>query len=138
MMMNKLLALIPVITITAFTLIYFKFSIKGWKNIFLCVSGIIGVMMIFIITLSDKKFDEKYRNFCYKNLTSLTKQFRGDLEDYLDDMDDYLTDKVEKEIEEIRELRSDGHISEYYNRIDETFVKWKLEYRDRMIARSAR
>ena len=43
-----------------------------------------------------------------------------------------------KEIEEIRELRSDGHISEYYNRIDETFVKWKLEYRDRMIARSAR
>ena len=43
-----------------------------------------------------------------------------------------------KEIEEIRELRSDGHISEYYNRIDETIVKWKLEYRDRMIARSAR
>ena len=43
-----------------------------------------------------------------------------------------------KEIEEIRELRSDGHISEYYNRIDETLVKWKLEYRDRMIARSAR
>ena len=43
-----------------------------------------------------------------------------------------------KEIEEIRELRSDGHISEYYNRIDETFVKWKSEYRDRMIARSAR
>lgn len=30
-------------------------------------------MMIFVITLSDKKFDEKYRNFCYKNLTSLTK-----------------------------------------------------------------
>ena len=58
-------------------------------------------MMIFVITLSDKKFDEKYRNFCYKNLTSLTKQFRGDLEDYLDDMDDYLTDKDEKEIEEL-------------------------------------
>lgn len=53
-------------------------------------------MMIFVITLSDKKFDEKYRNFCYKNLTSLTKQFKGDLEDYLDDMDDYLTDKDEK------------------------------------------
>lgn len=50
--------------------------------------------MIFVITLSDKKFDEKYRNFCYKNLTSLTKQFRDDLEDYLDDMD-------EKEIEEL-------------------------------------
>ena len=58
-------------------------------------------MMIFVITLSDKKFDEKYRNFCYKNLTSLTKQFRGDLEDYLDDMADYLTDKDEKEIEEL-------------------------------------
>ena len=58
-------------------------------------------MMIFVITLSDKKFDEKYRNFCYKNLTSLTKQFRGDLEDYLDDMADYLTEKDEKEIEEL-------------------------------------
>ena len=58
-------------------------------------------MMIFVITLSDKKFDEKYRNFCYKNLTSLTKQFRSDLEDYFDDMDDYLTEKDEKEIEEL-------------------------------------
>ena len=58
-------------------------------------------MMIFVITLSDKKFDEKYRNFCYKNLTSLTKQFRGDLEDYLDDMADYLTDKDEKELDEL-------------------------------------
>ena len=46
--------------------------------------------MILVITLSDKKFDEKYRNFCYKNLTSLTKQFRDDLEDYLDDMDDFI------------------------------------------------
>lgn len=58
-------------------------------------------MMIFVITLSDKKFDEKYRNFCYKNLTSLTKRFRSDLEDYLDNMGDYLTDKDEKEIEEL-------------------------------------
>ena len=58
-------------------------------------------MMIFVITLSDKKFDEKYRNFCYKNLTSLTRQFRGDLEDYLDDMGDYLTDKDEKEVDEL-------------------------------------
>ena len=58
-------------------------------------------MMIFVITLSDKKFDEKYRNFCYKNLTSLTKQFRGDLEDYLDDMADYLTEKDEKELDEL-------------------------------------
>lgn len=58
-------------------------------------------MMIFVITLSDKKFDEKYRNFCYKNLTSLTKRFRSDLEDYLDDMDDYLTDKDEKEMDDL-------------------------------------
>ena len=58
-------------------------------------------MMIFVITLSDKKFDEKYRNFCYKNLTSLTRQFKGDLEDYLDDMGDYLTDKDEKEVDEL-------------------------------------
>lgn len=58
-------------------------------------------MMILVITLSDKKFDEKYRNFCYKNLTSLTKQFRDDLENYLYDMYDYLTDKDEKEIEEL-------------------------------------
>ena len=58
-------------------------------------------MMIFVITLSDKKFDEKYRNFCYKNLTSLTKQFRGDMEDYLDDMEVHLTDKDEKELGEL-------------------------------------
>lgn len=58
-------------------------------------------MMIFVITLSDKKFDEKYRNFCYKNLTSLTKQFMGDMEDYLDDMEVHLTDKDEKELGEL-------------------------------------
>lgn len=58
-------------------------------------------MIIFVITLSDKKFDEKYRNFCYKNLTSLTKQFRSDLEDYLDDMEVHLTDKDEKELGEL-------------------------------------
>lgn len=58
-------------------------------------------MKIFVITLSDKKFDEKYKNFCYKNLTSLTKQFRGDMEDYFDDMEVHLTDKDEKELRDL-------------------------------------
>lgn len=43
-----------------------------------------------------------------------------------------------EEIKEIRELRQDGHISEYYRRIDKTFAAWKQEYREQMIARSAR
>lgn len=43
-----------------------------------------------------------------------------------------------REIEEIKELRADGHISEYYSRIENTFNSWKHEYRDQMIARSTR
>lgn len=42
------------------------------------------------------------------------------------------------EIEKIHELRQDGHISEYYSRIENTFNSWKQEYRDQMIARSMR
>lgn len=42
------------------------------------------------------------------------------------------------EIEEIKDLRSEGRISEYYKRIEKTFAAWKQEYRDQMIARSAR
>lgn len=51
-------------------------------------------------------------------------------------------DKPESEyaqkIEEIKELRADGHISEYYRQIEKTFNSWKQEYRDQMIARSTR
>ena len=43
-----------------------------------------------------------------------------------------------KDIEEIKELRSDGRISEYYSHVDRTFASWKQEYREQMIARSAR
>lgn len=43
-----------------------------------------------------------------------------------------------REIEEIKELRADGHISEYYSRIEKTFNSWKHEYRDQMVARSTR
>lgn len=43
-----------------------------------------------------------------------------------------------REIEEIKELRADGHISKYYSRIEKTFNDWKQEYRDQMIARSTR
>lgn len=43
-----------------------------------------------------------------------------------------------REIQEIKELRADGRISEYYRRIEATFNKWKQEYRDQMIARSTR
>lgn len=42
------------------------------------------------------------------------------------------------DIDEIKELRGEGRISEYYQKIDETFDKWKQEYRDQMVARSAR
>lgn len=43
-----------------------------------------------------------------------------------------------KDIQDIKDLRADGHISEYYSRIEKTFSAWKQEYRDQMIARSAR
>lgn len=48
------------------------------------------------------------------------------------------TSDYAQEIEEIKDLRADGRISEYYRRIEQTFAKWKQEYRDQMIARSAR
>lgn len=50
MMINKILAIIPALCLIICMLIYFKTSIKDWKNIFLCISAVFGVMMIFIIT----------------------------------------------------------------------------------------
>lgn len=79
MMMNKLLALIPAITITAFTLIYFKFSIKGWKNIFLCVSGIIGVMMIFIITPGNVPDEPSHYTRSYVDSVTITKESKDNV-----------------------------------------------------------
>lgn len=43
-----------------------------------------------------------------------------------------------RSIEEIKDLRREGKISEYYKRIESTFAGWKLEYRDKMIVRSVR
>lgn len=42
------------------------------------------------------------------------------------------------DIEDIHELRAEGHISAYYAKIEKTFAGWKQEYRDQMVARSAR
>lgn len=50
MMINKILAIIPALCLIIYILIYFKASIKEWKDIFLCISAVFGVMMIFIIT----------------------------------------------------------------------------------------
>ena len=49
-----------------------------------------------------------------------------------------LSSEYAKEIDELKELRAEGHISEYYNSIEKTFNLWKQEYRDQMIARSTR
>jgi len=43
-----------------------------------------------------------------------------------------------REIEDIKDLRLEGKISEYYRSIEDTFDKWKQEYRDQMIVRSTR
>jgi len=42
------------------------------------------------------------------------------------------------DLQEIKELKSEGRISEYYKRIEGTFKTWKQEYRDQMIVRSAK
>lgn len=50
MMINKLLAILPAVLLSIYFLLFFNFSIKEWKNIFLLISAVVGVMMIFVIT----------------------------------------------------------------------------------------
>lgn len=42
------------------------------------------------------------------------------------------------DLKEIKDLKSEGRIGEYYKRIEATFKTWKQEYRDQMIVRSAK
>ena len=41
-------------------------------------------------------------------------------------------------LDEIRNLKKEGRVSEYYRLIDETLSSWKQEYRKRMIVRSSK
>lgn len=42
------------------------------------------------------------------------------------------------DLKEIKDLKDEGRVSEYYKRIEATFKTWKQEYRDQMIVRSAK
>lgn len=50
MMLNRILTITPAIILSLYILIYFKGNIKEWKNIFLSISVVVGVMMLFTIT----------------------------------------------------------------------------------------
>lgn len=56
----------------------------------------------------------------------------------LDAQGDKTETDYSRSIEEIKDLRREGKISEYYKRIESTFAGWKVEYRDKMIVRSVR
>ena len=72
-------------------------------------------MQIYIVTLSDKKFDEKYRNFAYRSVGSMKKNLRGDIEEHLNEMDDYFTEEDEKEIEQtINRLTNSSNVGECF------------------------
>lgn len=43
-----------------------------------------------------------------------------------------------KELQHIKDLKSDGKVSEYYTEVEKVFKDWKQEYRDQMIVRSAK
>lgn len=43
-----------------------------------------------------------------------------------------------RDINEIKELKADGRISEYYKEVEKVFHNWKQEYRDLMVVRSSK
>lgn len=79
MMINKVLAIIPALCLTIYILIYFKSSIKGWKNIFLCISSVIGVMMIFIITPGNVPDEPSHYTRSYIDSVTLSKVDKNNL-----------------------------------------------------------
>lgn len=58
-------------------------------------------MYIYVVTIRDIKFEEKYRNFCYTNETFKKDNVKEDLMSHFDDMSDYLTEDDEKEIDKV-------------------------------------
>ncbi|MDO4966945.1 MAG: tetratricopeptide repeat protein [Lachnospiraceae bacterium] len=43
-----------------------------------------------------------------------------------------------KALDEIKALKAEGRVSEYYSMVEKTFKTWKQEYRDQMIVRSSK
>lgn len=58
-------------------------------------------MYIYVVTIRDIKFEEKYRNFCYTSETFKKDNVKEDLMGHFDDMDDYLIEEDEKEIDRV-------------------------------------
>lgn len=58
-------------------------------------------MYIYVVTIRDIKFEEKYRNFCYTNETFTKSNVKEDLMGHFDDMSDYLIEDDEKEIDRV-------------------------------------
>lgn len=66
---------------------------------------------------------------------SIIKEVEGRL---VEAKDSNTESEYARDIEEIKDLRREGRISDYYKKIESTFANWKLEYRDKMIVRSVR
>lgn len=76
MLVNKMFAIIPALILCIYVLGYFKFSIKEWKNIFLIVSSIIGVMMIFIITPGNVPDEASHFDRAYIDSVSSNQEWK--------------------------------------------------------------
>ena len=79
MMINKILAIIPAIFISMCILIHLKFSIKEWQNIFLCISAVIGVMMIFIITPGNVPDEPSHYTRTYVDSVAFSKNIKNEV-----------------------------------------------------------
>ena len=77
MLINKMLAILPAILIGLYILLSLKFSIKEWKNIFLSISGVIGVMMIFIITPGNVPDEPSHYIRSYVDSMAITKEAKN-------------------------------------------------------------
>ncbi len=76
MLLNKLLAIIPSLILTLFVLWKFKFNIKEWKNIFLLVTSIVGVMMLFMITPGNVPDEYSHYIRSYVDSVSISKEWK--------------------------------------------------------------
>lgn len=55
-------------------------------------------MTIYVVTINDSKFNETYRNFCYKNINSLKQKFNDDFLEHINNNHNSLKEEDEKNI----------------------------------------
>lgn len=79
MMINKILAFIPALILTIYILWSLKFRIEKWEDLFLCITGIIGSIMLFIITPGNVPDEPSHYIRAYVDSIAFTKEAKDNV-----------------------------------------------------------